>query len=76
MPTAVASPPPMHRLATPRGRRLAQRADQGDEDARAGGADRVAQRAGAAVHVDLLVRQLECSCMAAMATTAKASLIS
>ena len=36
---------------------LAQRADQRHDDARAGGADRVAERAGAAVHVDLVVRQ-------------------
>jgi hypothetical protein len=38
---------------------LLQRAQQRDDDARAAGADRVAQRAGAAVHVDDLVRQLE-----------------
>src|SRR5471032_3548208 len=36
-----------------------ERADQGDDDARAGGADRVAQRAGAAVDVDLVVRDVE-----------------
>src|SRR5450755_633855 len=39
--------------------RLAQRAEQGDDDARAAGADRVAERDRAAVHVDDLVRQLE-----------------
>ena len=50
----------MHSAATPRFRpRLLQRAEQRDDDARAAGADRVAQRAGAAVHVDDLVRQLE-----------------
>ena len=37
---------------------LSQRADQRDQDARARRADRMAQRAGAAVHVDLVVRQL------------------
>jgi hypothetical protein len=38
---------------------LAQRAEQRDDDARARGADRMAERAGAAVHVDLVVRQVE-----------------
>src|SRR5450830_950725 len=36
-----------------------QRAQQRDDDARAGGADRVAQRAGAAVHIDLAVRDVQ-----------------
>ena len=55
---------------------LAQRAEQRHQDARARGADRMAQRAGAAVDVDLVVRQMPSSCIAAMVTTAKASLIS
>ena len=60
MATAVASPPPMHSDATPlRPAVLLQRVQQRDDDARAGGADRMAERAGAAVHVDLLVRQAE-----------------
>src|SRR5712691_7896621 len=36
---------------------LLERADQGDEDTRARGADRVAERTGTAVNVDPLVRQ-------------------
>ena len=57
---AVASPPPMHSAATPFFLpRLLQRTEQRDDDARARGADRVAERAGAAVHVDDLVRQPE-----------------
>ena len=38
---------------------LLQRAEQGDEDAGAGSADRVTERAGAAVDIDLFGRQLE-----------------
>ena len=58
--TAVASPPPMHSAATPRvSPYFSMAREQRDEDARAGGADRVAERAGAAVHVDLVVRQAE-----------------
>src|SRR6185369_7489741 len=38
---------------------LAQRTQERDDDARAARADRVAQRAGAAVHVHDLVRELE-----------------
>ena len=42
---AVASPPPMHSAAMPRFLpRLLQRAEQRDDDARAAGADRVAER--------------------------------
>ena len=54
---AVASPPPMQSardaalLAV-----LAQRAEQRHEDPRARRADRMTERAGAAVHVDLVVR--------------------
>ena len=57
---AVASPPPMHSDATPRlCPYLLQRAQQRHQDARAGRADRMAERAGAAVHVHLVVRQAE-----------------
>ena len=60
MATAVASPPPMHSAATPRFRSyFSQRRQQRHQDARAGGADRVAERAGAAMDVDLVVRQAE-----------------
>ena len=56
---AVASPPPMQSEATPRFKPiLAQRTEQSHEDARARGADGMTQRTGAAVHVDLLVRQV------------------
>ena len=56
------SPSPRRRrctaLATPRLLAvLAQRAEQRHQDARARRADRMAERAGAAVHVDLVVRQ-------------------
>ena len=57
---AVASPPPMHSEATPRfNAARPQRGDQRHQDARARGADRMAERAGAAVDVDLLVREAE-----------------
>ena len=58
--TAVASPPPMHRLATPRLRpRSLSALISVVDDARAAGADRVAERGRAAVDVDLVVRDAE-----------------
>ena len=57
---AVASPPPMQSEATPRLSPRARSArDERHQNARARGADRVAERAGAAVDVDLLVRKPE-----------------
>ena len=53
-----------------------QRIEQGYHDARAGSADRVAERAGAAMDVELLARNAQISFSAAIGTTAKASLIS
>ena len=54
MAIAVASPPPMHSAATPLLAATAlQRVDQGDDQAGAAGADRMAQGAGAAVDVQL-----------------------
>ena len=52
---AVASPPPMHSAATPRLRfSRFQRMQQRDDQPRAGGADRMAERAGAAIDVELV----------------------
>ena len=57
---AVASPPPMQSDATPRLMPTRpERREQRHQNARARGADRMAERAGAAVDVDLFVRKAE-----------------
>jgi hypothetical protein len=57
--SAVASPPPMHRLATLGLAMALERADQRGDDARARSADRVAERGGAAMDVHLVMRDAQ-----------------